>query len=372
MTPDGPSPTTRHPGKQSTLPRIPRGAAALLGTISLACAAITARADEPTADASPEGPPEQAQAALTAPKAEHNRLLDVAVAGSRLVAVGEQGVILISDDGARWQQVPSPFNGMLSRLRFTDEQNGWALGYDGAILNTADGGKTWTLRHYDPKGRAVYDLLFVDAQRGMAVGAYGSFFDTTDGGRTWTRREFDLADLDMHLNTLLKLGDGSLFLAGERGLMARSADAGATWQVLDFPYAGSIFGAIPSGEKGVVVYGMRGNVFDARDVSACTTMDIANWDPYARESQEAPDRAAALGWRHLENPVRESLFGAVPGNGGAVIVGVNGTAVKLDAAHGALARVTTPATETLARVAVFKGRLIGVGRRGVQDLGAAP
>lgn len=312
------------------------------------------------------------QPGLMAGKAAQNRLLDVAVAGSRLVAVGEQGVILISEDARHWQQVKAPVNVMLTRLRFTDAQNGWALGYDATILRTADGGGTWTVQHYDAEGRALYDLLFLDAQHGLAVGAYGSFFETTDGGRTWARRESDLSALGMHFNAILKLGDGSLFIAGERGLMARSVDAGASWQVLDFPYAGSIFGVLPRGDKGALAFGMRGNVFAALDVSQCRPMDIAAWDPYARESIEDPARIAALGWRRLDNPVRESLFGALPTTTGAVLVGVNGTAVQLDTSGGALAPLATPATETLARVAAFKGRLIGVGRRGVQDLGAAP
>ncbi|MGQ0698507.1 MAG: WD40/YVTN/BNR-like repeat-containing protein [Panacagrimonas sp.] len=315
---------------------------------------------------------EHAQPALSAPKAAQNRLLDIAATGSQLVAVGEQGAILISEDAKTWQQVKSPVNVMLTRLHFTDDSTGWALGYDATILKTIDGGNTWAVQHYDAAARALYDLLFLDAQHGLAVGAYGSLFETTDGGQTWTRRESELSALGMHFNAILKLGDGSLFIAGERGLMARSVDAGATWQVLDFPYAGSMFGALPSGEKGVLVYGMRGNVFEAVDVSACATMDTAAWDSYERENLEDAARIAELGWRRLENPVRESLFGALSTRTGPLLVGVNGTSVKLDASAGALAPLKTPATETLARVVAFKGRLIGVGRKGVQDLGTAP
>ncbi|MGQ0621280.1 MAG: WD40/YVTN/BNR-like repeat-containing protein [Panacagrimonas sp.] len=314
------------------------------------------------------------QPALTAPKAAHNRLLDIAVAGSHLVAVGEQGVILTSEDGKTWQQARSPVGVMLTRLRFTDAQTGWALGYDASILKTVDGGSSWTLQHYDAAARALYDLVFLDAQHGLAVGAYGSYLETTDGGASWTARESALSALGMHFNSILKLGDGSLFIAGERGLMARSSDAGATWQVLDFPYGGSLFGALPLGERGVTVYGMRGKVFDTPDVAARAVplKDIGSWDPYARENIEDPARIAALGWRRLDNPVQESLFGALPVATGALLVGVNGSVATLDSAAGVLTALKTPAAETLSRVVAFKGRLIGVGRRGVQDLGAAP
>lgn len=314
----------------------------------------------------------RAQPALTAPKAAQNRLLDIAVVGSHLIAVGEQGVILRSDDGRAWTQVPSPVNGMLTRLHFIDENQGWALGYDAAILQTTDGGGSWSVRHFDPKARPLYDLLFLDEQYGFAVGGYGSILETSDGGQHWTPRESDLSALGMHFNAILRLGDGSLFIAGERGLMARSVDAGATWQVLDFPYAGSIFGALSLGENRLLAYGMRGNVFETADIATCTTMDAAAWDPYARANVDDAAKISALGWRRLDNPVRESLFGALPTQNGTLLVGVNGTALQRDDASGGLAPIKTPASETLARVVAFKDRLIGVGRKGAQDLGAAP
>ena len=46
-----------------------------------------------------------AEAALQTPKAQGAAMLAVTRAGSRLVAVGERGTVLLSDDdGARWRQ----------------------------------------------------------------------------------------------------------------------------------------------------------------------------------------------------------------------------------------------------------------------------
>jgi photosystem II stability/assembly factor-like uncharacterized protein len=311
--------------------------------------------------------------AVMAPKAAENRLLDVALAGTHLVAVGQQGVILVSEDGKSWKQAPSPVSVMLTRVRFTDERVGWALGYDATILQTSDGGQSWTLRHHDPEGRALYDVLFIDAQHGLAVGAYGTMLETTDGGGQWTALENALSGLGMHLNALLRLADGSLFAVGERGVMARSADAGASWAILDSPYAGSLFGALPQGEAGAVVYGMRGNVYRADNVASCPTVDAATWDPYARETATAADRLTALGWQKIESPITESLFGAVRLNdSAALLVGVNGTALRMDLNAASITPLKTPAEETLSKVIAFKGRLLAVGRRGAQDLGAAP
>lgn len=334
--------------------------------LALALASANVFAEEAQAPAKP-------QPALMAAKAIQARLLDIASAGSHLIAVGEEGVILQSADGRTWQQVPSPVGVMLTRVRFADANNGWILGYEGSILQTRDGGKTWLLRHHDPKGRALYDLQFLDAQHGMVVGGYGAVLETRDGGQTWLPQNSALSHLGVHLNVLLKLSDGSLFVAGERGLMARSRDAGASWQALNSPYAGSFFGALPQADKGMLVYGMRGNVLSTADLGACATMDIAKWDPDARQTVTAPAQIAALGWKKIDNDSHESLFGTLPLKGGALLlVGVNGTALKLDAANKALSPVKTPAVETLVKVIGFNGRMIAVGRRGIQDIGAMP
>lgn len=307
--------------------------------------------------------------ALSAPKAAQERLLDITSAGNRLIAVGQHGVILTSNDGNSWQQTDSPVSLMLTRVHFTDAKNGWALGYDETMLRTTDGGNNWKLAHHNPRGRALFDMQFLDAQNGIAVGGYGTHLVTRDGGQSWSFVESPLYDVGMHLNEILVLGDGTLFVAGERGMMARSTDNGETWEVLDGPYGGSSFGALPYGEKGVVIFGMRGNVFRTGDVSACATADAETWDSFEREVFRSPETIAALGWEQLETPTLESLFGgAYLDNGQAVLVGVNGTVLRLDNESGQLEILDVPAAETLVKVTQFNGRVLAVGRRGIQDL----
>lgn len=357
-----------------TKPSISRSWLRALSGATLLLAASSAGADEAApadTDGAAAAPATAASApAIQAPKAPENRLLDITLAGSRLIAVGQQGVILTSEDGNTWQQAKSPVSVMLNRVIFTDAQNGWALGYDATLLQSTDAGMTWNLRHRDAAGRALYDLKFLDAQHGLAIGAYGTMLETRDGGANWSARDDVVTQLGMHLNAIVSLGNGTLFIAGERGLMLRSSDAGTTWTPLDSPYAGSLFGAIPHGTAGAIVHGMRGNVYVTDDVGACPALDPASWDSFARETVSDP---APLGWRRLETPIRESLFGSIALDGGAsLLVGVNGAALKLDASASALETVQTPAKETLSHGLVHHGRVIAVGRRGVQDLGASP
>jgi hypothetical protein len=182
-----------------------------------------------------------------------------------------------------------------------------------------------------------------------------------------------LTDLGQHFNRLMRLGDGTLFLAGERGLLARSTDEGTTWQMLQVPYAGTFFGALALGGSRVLVYGMRGHVYVADDVRKCPTQDAAKYDPYAAETVKDPARLAALGWRRVDTGIYESLFNArLQDDGSVLLAGVNGVLLKLDAQLTSATLIQTPAGETLADLLPYRGRLLAVGRRGLQDLGTVP
>ncbi len=337
-----------------------------LATAMLASSAFAQEA------AAPQAPVVGPRPALIAAKAMQARMLDITVAGSQAVAIGEQGVILRSTDGKQWTQSPSPVNNMLTRVRFTDDKHGWVLGYSGSILQTEDGGASWKLRHFDVTQHAMYDILFLDAQHGFAVGGFGNVLETHDGGTSWEASIPALADQRLHLNTILKLADGSILIAGEHGLLVRSTDQGASWKALSSPYIGSFFGAVAQGDKGVVVYGMRGNVFETTDLAACPSEEIAKWDPDKQQTVEDPAKLAALGWKKIENPSHESLFGTMQLKSSRVFFGINGTVLQQQNNEGALTPVKTPAVETLVHAVAFNNRVIAVGRQGIQDLGRVP
>ena len=268
-----------------------------------------------------------AQAALMMPLADRSLLLDLASAGNHLVAVGERGHILISDAaGQDWTQVPSPTAQMLTAVHFVDALRGWAVGHDGLILATEDGGKSWSLQYSGLQQQGVINqaqlaamqhrktllereiAMQEDAQRraqqvaeleevrldiedaeyalaqpphaspllavyfsnplvGHAVGAFGEYLSTLDGGVTWQRNNAFLDNpAQMHLNAITGDGDRTLWVAGEGGLLFRSMDAGETWQELASPYHGSFFDiAFQPSTSALIVAGLRGNIFISHD-----------------------------------------------------------------------------------------------------------
>ena len=235
--------------------RLAAAALTLTLTLALASSASLASAAPPPAD----------ESSALRPLAEKSLLLDVEAAGSRLVAVGERGHVLLSDDqGASWKQVVVPTTALLTGVAFADAQLGLAVGHDSTILRTTDGGLKWERVHVDREADApLFDVFFVDATRAFAVGAYGSFLESADGGTTWAPRP--ITESDAHYHHLSRAASGVLYLAGEGGLLLRSDDAGDTWREVAVPYEGSLFGTLPLEGDALLLFGLRGHALSSPD-----------------------------------------------------------------------------------------------------------
>lgn len=259
---------------------------------SLATAATASAATDPSA-----GPTTDAldRPAVLTRAPERQMLLSAAEAGTRLVAVGERGIIALSDDGGRtWRQVPTPVSVTLTGVRFADAEHGVVIGHGGTVLTTADGGQTWTRRlngkamaqlalqaaktTNDPQAiknaerlvadgpdKPLLDVLVLGPQRMVVVGAYGLVFASDDGGAHWTSWTERLDNpKGLHLYAIRQRGD-AIVIAGEQGLALRSDDAGKTFHRLDVPYKGSWFTAELPGDADIVLAGLRGNVWRSAD-----------------------------------------------------------------------------------------------------------
>ena len=228
--------------------------------------------------------------ALVTPKALHAAMLAVASAGARLVAAGERGTILYSDDaGKSWRQASVPVSVSLTALQFVDARNGWAVGHQGVVLHSGDGGVTWTrqldgvqaaalaLRDGvrgaqqlvdDGPDKPFLDVYFDGPRSGYVLGAYNQMYRTTDGGATWQAWQDKVANpKGLHLYAMRAAG-GNLYLAGEQGLVLRSTDQGASFSALATPYKGSYFGLLATRGGALLAFGLRGNAYWSGDQGA--------------------------------------------------------------------------------------------------------
>jgi photosystem II stability/assembly factor-like uncharacterized protein len=195
----------------------------------------------------------------------HALLLDGAIAGSSVVAVGERGTIARSTDSGRtWSPAKSPTLAALTAVSFADAQHGWAVGHDALILTSNDGGLSWTKQWQGENlADSFLDVIALDAAHVIAVGAYGLVEVSTDGGKSWMRQK--VVAEDYHLNRISRGPTGTLFIAGEHGTLLRSTDGGAHWSALRVDYEGSFYGIVPIDGRTLLAHGLRGRVFRSED-----------------------------------------------------------------------------------------------------------
>ncbi|MBV2205691.1 MAG: hypothetical protein KUL87_09740 [Pseudomonas sp.] len=193
-------------------------------------------------------------------------------AGGRLVAVGEGGIVLLSDDnGQSWRLTESGVNHTLTAVRFKDERQGIAVGHQGVVLRTTNGGETW--QRASP-GQGVEEMQYLPpyleawwSESGDAVvlGAFGEAWRSQDGGLSWTSlRERLLNDEEHHLYGMAEL-DGSIYFAGEFGTLLATRAAYVDGQVIDTPYPGTFFGVLATDDHRLLLYGLRGTALVSGD-----------------------------------------------------------------------------------------------------------
>lgn len=188
-------------------------------------------------------------------------------AGDRLVTAGALGEIFYSDDkGVHWTQakVGRDRQALIVDMAFApDRKTGFAVGHEGWILRTRDGGGTWEEMAFSEKnGEPLMSVARLPSGDWITVGAFGRALESKDGGQSWQPMTLPADVEDKHLNHIASSADSQHWLiVGERGLILKSDDAGSTWQTEPPFYNGSFYNAMPAKGDGWLVYGMRGHVF---------------------------------------------------------------------------------------------------------------
>jgi len=160
-------------------------------------------------------------------------------------AVGSRGIILhITDKGEKVATLPTWVEKALYDIDFTDAQNGLAIGQDGLIIKTGDGGKTWKQVKLElplQEWQAAQPHLFsmsrgTDPNKVWAVGPVGTIIYSKDGGETWENLSLGR---DVTLNGVSFANDSEGWVVGEFGTILHTSDGGKTWQeqknVLNLP-----------------------------------------------------------------------------------------------------------------------------------------
>jgi len=273
------------------------------------------------------------------PLVNYSMLLDITRAGDSLVAVGERGHVIYSTDGKEWKQAEVvPTRSTLTTV-FSTGGRLWAGGHDALIMTSGDGGKTWTREFHDQeRQQAVMDIFFTDENNGVAIGSYGLYLKTEDGGQNWQDITID-EDGGYHLNAMVRFEDGRRLIAGEAGYSYRSYNDGETWEMMDMPYQGSMWGALKLDQECVLFFGLRGHIMQSCDFGTS--------------------------WDELESGTEASISGSEMSDGTILLAANSGMVLTRDDSNGFTAVKHSSGVDFAAAVALDDGTFLLVGEDGV-------
>lgn len=178
-------------------------------------------------------------------------------------AVGADGKIVRSEDGGEsWVRQDTAVGASLQGIAAWDADNAVAVGNGGVVLVTRDAGRVWTQAEIPGSGNP--NKLFrvrLHGDAAWAVGEFGALLRSADRGRTWSRM---LPEEDRAWNDVTFVGDRG-WLVGEFGALMRTTDAGATWQTVPTTNEVSLMSvAFRDADHGVAV-GLTGTLLVTAD-----------------------------------------------------------------------------------------------------------
>jgi photosystem II stability/assembly factor-like uncharacterized protein len=138
---------------------------------------------------------------------------------------------------------------------------------------------------------------------------------------------------------MVRFDDGRRMIAGEAGYSYRSFDDGETWERMDLPYPGSMWGALKLDEQCVLFFGLRGNVLKSCDLG--------------------------MSWQQLETGTEASISGSAVSDGQVLLAANSGMLLVRDDSNGFFAEKHSSGVDFAAAVALGDGSFLLVGEDGV-------
>lgn len=170
-----------------------------------------------------------AQWSQVSPHPTSQTLQDIRFTPNNLgLAVGSQGTIVRTTDGGQnWLPVPSGTAQNLNEVCFSDDISAFVVGDSGTLIKSVDGGQSW-MHVSMPDSIHLYGICFINSTKGWVAGAdnhHGYIFHTDDEGSSWslkyTRHEFQLKSVTF-------INDTNGWAAGPQGIICTN-DGGSTW-----------------------------------------------------------------------------------------------------------------------------------------------
>jgi hypothetical protein len=123
-------------------------------------------------------------------------------------------------------------------VSFFDSSIGWAVGNSGTVVETEDGGTTWTDKtSVSDTTQNLYGVFFTSATRGYACGAAGTIIRTNTDGDSWTLRNSGTTN---DLRSIYFIGSTGICV-GANGWVTKTTDGGITWNASNIKGYGGLY-----------------------------------------------------------------------------------------------------------------------------------
>jgi photosystem II stability/assembly factor-like uncharacterized protein len=147
-----------------------------------------------------------------------------------------------NDGGLAWHWTALPTcSGCAMSFSFVDAERGFALGGNGTLYSTCNGGASWSVVSTQLPRSSAPAIDFVNAKVGWLSSA-NLLERTTDAGRTWLHVALPLttsAPLALSAPHFFSAADGFVVatLAGRKGVLYATEDGGSRWRAEPLPAA---------------------------------------------------------------------------------------------------------------------------------------
>jgi len=146
-------------------------------------------------------------------------------------AVGRNGVILRTDDGGTSWQLEKWGNFWLRDIHMLGPKRGFIAADNGCLLKTEDGGETWKTVEFENFSSNLNSIAFYKAV-GVITADRGALITTADAGKTWRLSYLSEARKKgrwINLNRAFLINEHNIWVVGDEGLIVNSTNGGSTW-----------------------------------------------------------------------------------------------------------------------------------------------
>ncbi|MDZ4757911.1 MAG: YCF48-related protein [Bacteroidota bacterium] len=167
-----------------------------------------------------------------------------------------------STQAQKWTAQTSNTTERLTSVSFANTKIGWAVGKNGTVLKTTNGGQTWTSQSIGTTDN-LRDVIFKSTQSGWVCSDSGNIYITKNGGTNWTKYN---SGVSSSLSAMCMVDTLKGWVAGPTGVVRKTTNGGKNWSaqtVLATNYtniymldslSGWITGVATTGKQGFILH----------------------------------------------------------------------------------------------------------------------